>query len=506
MKFGIAMHDQQEFQALKKMLLQAPLHLELVFSAFGGAEAVRQFRLFRPSLFLVDAQLGQMEVFETIQCIQRIDTEAEVILFNAPADFGWLLQGLRARIFDYLPIDEDDNALLDAIKLAERKIRTLQEKHRQDVENDKMYAKVEQYLKSSLFDFIISSNRTKDSWSIDFLGEYFHLDRLPLFCALIHTKDTVGPKTWDRLERELQKAFRLFACQIPHLGLLCVLPLPEPNRQRFLLQFSELVRLFFAEAELQVEWDLQQGETSNFRELPDVFSRLCEGLAKNSQERKFRSKQVLIMYELEEKLFRLALHRKWESVRLVLWELADKVDQLNDGDLAKNRAYFSYIWRQMDRYAFQMTGRRKSTDIKLSIDTELNNAFDLEGLVNAVMDFLRRYIDALGFDEETVPVKAIERVREYIDTNLEGDLSLEQVAQAVGISSFYLSKLFRKITGVNFKNYVIQTRMEKAKRLLSAGNRNIKEVAQMVGYSDVSYFSRAFKEFSGISAREFSGR
>ena len=91
MKFGIAMHDQQEFQTLKKMLLQAPLHLELVFSAFGGAEAVRQFRLFRPSLFLVDAQLGQMEVFETIQCIQRIDTEAEVILFNAPADFGWLL-------------------------------------------------------------------------------------------------------------------------------------------------------------------------------------------------------------------------------------------------------------------------------------------------------------------------------------------------------------------------------------------------------------------------------
>ena len=80
-----------------------------------------------------------------------------------------------------------------------------------------------------------------------------------------------------------------------------MLPLPEPNRQRFLLQFSELVRLFFAEAELQVEWDLQQGETSNFRELQDVFSRLCEGLAKNSQERKFRSKQVLIMYELEEK-------------------------------------------------------------------------------------------------------------------------------------------------------------------------------------------------------------
>ena len=74
-----------------------------------------------------------------------------------------------------------------------------------------------------------------------------------------------------------------------------------------------------------------------------------------------------------------------------------------------------------------------------------------------------------------------------------------------GVSQTYLSRLFRKYTGLSFNQKLTELRMEKAKRIINE-NRDfyIREVAEMVGYQDQFYFSRVFRSYVGKSPSEYA--
>ena len=82
-------------------------------------------------------------------------------------------------------------------------------------------------------------------------------------------------------------------------------------------------------------------------------------------------------------------------------------------------------------------------------------------------------------------------------------MALEEVAQAVNISPYYFSKLFKEETGVNFTEYLTGLRIETAKALLKNRELSIKQVCLDSGYANPNYFSRIFKKWTGITPTEF---
>jgi two-component system response regulator YesN len=99
--------------------------------------------------------------------------------------------------------------------------------------------------------------------------------------------------------------------------------------------------------------------------------------------------------------------------------------------------------------------------------------------------------------------KIYEQILEYISRNYATDLGLDRVAEAVGLSSSYLSWIFKEISGTNFVDFINQFRIEKAKELLTAGRANISEVALQVGYSNSNTFIKVFKKYEGITPGQF---
>ena len=86
----------------------------------------------------------------------------------------------------------------------------------------------------------------------------------------------------------------------------------------------------------------------------------------------------------------------------------------------------------------------------------------------------------------------------------DSELSLNSVAERFAVSPSYLSRLIKQNTGLTFSDYITQLRIEQAKVLLLSGKAYmIYEVANWVGYSSQHYFSRIFKEYTGLSPREF---
>jgi two-component system response regulator YesN len=98
----------------------------------------------------------------------------------------------------------------------------------------------------------------------------------------------------------------------------------------------------------------------------------------------------------------------------------------------------------------------------------------------------------------------MEQAREYIADHLAEEISLNSVAEQMGLSPNYFSSLFKEHTGETFMEYLVKTRLEKAKELLRSGGYKVYEVANRVGYSDPRYFSEIFKKYVGVNPAEYS--
>ncbi len=92
-----------------------------------------------------------------------------------------------------------------------------------------------------------------------------------------------------------------------------------------------------------------------------------------------------------------------------------------------------------------------------------------------------------------------DKVKRYVDEHYHEKLSLEDLTEAVYLSPYYLSHLFKAETGYSPIQYVINRKMQIAKKLLADTDLTVSRVAKQVGYASIHYFSRLFTAVEGIS-------
>ncbi|OXS56917.1 hypothetical protein B1A99_18830 [Cohnella sp. CIP 111063] len=125
-------------------------------------------------------------------------------------------------------------------------------------------------------------------------------------------------------------------------------------------------------------------------------------------------------------------------------------------------------------------------------------ANDISGLRKAYEELQREF----GESEGQVG-QAVRMAMDYVDLHFCEDVSLSSCAEFAHVSPAHLSRIFLKETGVNFSDYVIRKKMERAKELLRQTNLRIYEVAEKVGYAHSHYFSKLFKEYVGQSPIDY---
>lgn len=100
----------------------------------------------------------------------------------------------------------------------------------------------------------------------------------------------------------------------------------------------------------------------------------------------------------------------------------------------------------------------------------------------------------------------LERAISYIEQHLYQKLAQAEVAAQCGITSFQLSRLFRKLTGNTFQGYLLERRIDEAKRLLANPRTSITDVCFSVGFRDLSYFTRTFQKHVGHTPTHYRQR
>ena len=94
-----------------------------------------------------------------------------------------------------------------------------------------------------------------------------------------------------------------------------------------------------------------------------------------------------------------------------------------------------------------------------------------------------------------VYISRINKTFDYIESNLEKSMTLEELAVIANFSKFHFNRIFHSIVGESPFQFILRLRLEKAASIMSANNKeSISEIAFKCGFSDVSIFSRNFKK------------
>jgi AraC-like DNA-binding protein/ligand-binding sensor protein len=137
---------------------------------------------------------------------------------------------------------------------------------------------------------------------------------------------------------------------------------------------------------------------------------------------------------------------------------------------------------------------------KVVSEKEHNSAIKL---LSIFAQHLAMLSNQVFIQQENSEPPVITKARAYIQEHQTEDLNLGQVAKAVNMSSYYFCKMFKKVTGINFTDYVARVRIEKSKNLLLNPNLRISEIAFEVGFQSLTHFNRVFKKILGQSPTEY---
>lgn len=97
----------------------------------------------------------------------------------------------------------------------------------------------------------------------------------------------------------------------------------------------------------------------------------------------------------------------------------------------------------------------------------------------------------------------VEQIKNYISSHLTQPITLQEIADAVGLSKYHMCRLFKSLTGKTINEQIIDTRIELAKQMLLTGEYTITEISSLLQFCDQSYFTRVFREVTDETPNVF---
>lgn len=162
--------------------------------------------------------------------------------------------------------------------------------------------------------------------------------------------------------------------------------------------------------------------------------------------------------------------------------------------------FYLYLYGELDRYMEQ--NARYAGEQRDAYTGALMKYGNFEEYHGALLAMLENMQSAGDADEDDI----VARIRKYVAQNYRNPwLSIGEIAEAVKKSVSHVCVVFKRETGETLNQYLTETRMEAAKAYLDNPRNSVKAVARECGYTDSSYFTRAFKKYTGKTPSEYRG-
>lgn len=501
-------------------------NMTVIADVSNGLEALEYYERDKPDLIITDLKMPVMDGMQLIEKIRSKDQETKFIILTCVEEFEMVHKAIRYGVSDYIlkltMTPEDMENVLSKISA------DMNRDQKQLTANPSINEGVvfEKLIKDYMFRQLYSSEELKRL--LRKLGRVIPEQKLILLLLEM-----------DQYDR-LQQRFKDFKGDLIKASLLNVLneiirgyhrgEVFHDEHKRFVILLSfhdvtseqkqnqlitemtdHILRVMKSFFNVTVTF----GISSMRNGFQSLLSQYNEGIS--ALEDRFFLGPEFILYKQQE----VTKHRKEQVAEYMRQILACGYDLKNEALRLQMKSKVDYFL-QMDtlytksnliRFIVQMMQlpialfhliHKKIFDLNMTNHDKLERCSSLQEAVQIYTEYMKGVMQ--HYHSRRQYGKEVTEAIEYIHQCFHQDISLKQIADKVSMSANHLSTLFNKETGQSVVDYIQLLRVEQARAMLTETHLKSYEVADKVGFSDHSYFSRVFKKVTGVGPRQYRRR
>lgn len=485
-----------------------------LFSALSGSEALAIANREKIDIIFMDINMPGMSGLETISCIMNLKPETVIVVLSAFDKFQYAQEAMNLGAYKYITKPVNRNVVIQTVRNAMNLVDERRGKNNEGLDLQKKLDTVSPMVESDfIYSCMFSSDKKEDLSSY---LEYFNLDVTNYFFTCIEIPHGDSKNQYDfynGIRKMLADRYKYLmgSFMANRLVIFFCLDKNDPAEDLF-ESFHEVAKSIYAMLSMNISQRVRMGVSRLSNELSNV-SLACKE-AVDALNRTSPNGECLLAEEMTKK----------SSSPEKSHEVCERIyNRLRIGDSAGVKFLAGLFCSEQASAGLELD-RIKSGVFELlvnirNITKELNPGYEnpsfdtaftvLVGAqeISVIQDFLVNVLvecaTAVSSVKEQRENPLVKKIIEYIDQNMSRNYSLEDVAASIGVSPFYVSKLFKEEMGETFINYATDRRLDRTKKLLAETDLSIKEIAGQTGYSDQNYFSRQFKNKFGISPTDF---
>jgi two-component system response regulator YesN len=474
---------------------------QVVGEAANGKEALAIFREHLPDLVITDIRMPVMDGIELMREIKAIAPATDVVILTCYPDFDYAREAVKQGAFDYmLKAEVQDRDILDLLE----KIRIKREQQGNLMQSLQIHRRVQM---NAWLDDLIKGKLAGEEQAEKRLRELkIHLADHFLFAMAIRPDTIENGNRVDPLAG-LAGSFYSFIYESDKLILLG--SLPKSNSR-----MAQRESLFKLAGEVQRAVGGSIGVSNLFSGFTNIRTACKEALALLNLEfyqgrgsiiltdKKVEYLNLPEIQELEKRIIAAIEAQDGSAVMARTKELLMLLEKGNVLDVQGVRRICHEILGVLSAKAY-LNGESDSVGkLKFNIAEELRRKRYFRELSDWVLEVAETMIEAFKIPEGKYSA-IVKRALDYLGEHYNEAVSLKEIAALVHLNPNYFCQLFKAETGENFSNYLTSLRLKKAEELLKNTDLRAYEIAEKIGYPNLSYFSRIFKKYTGKSPFEY---
>jgi len=478
----------------------------VLWEAEDGTEALALIEKHRPDLVLTDIRMPELDGIQLAAHIQQHYPGTLVAIISGFDDFAYAQEAIRYKVEHYMlkPMNRQElYPLLERLRDSTKQSRS---------------AAAEKALASALYN--------KDIAPIAHLHAGFGANdqtsyRIAAVCVPAHSRDLLRRAADEILKGRGYHAIVMNDRRREHIliiGLFQLRGTPADHRYSLKLIFEEISAKFseaLNNSQLKTAVAIAAAGISSahtdYSELSETFREAKLSLIQSM----IRQKHPLSFHEdtAGEAKYNAGILHEWiESFgrRLARQQATEATAMVSEWlkEAAANyfSAYMLQDWYASTVRAINTLIERAYEDAAADLFMEQHSLLDFHSIVqagDALIDRLVAASEQLKRSEERTDIVA--SIKDFVDTHYPSRIQLEELAKdKYFVDPGYLSRLFKRKSGMKFSAYLLNVRMEKARQLLEkAPDLPVSEVAAEVGFNDYSYFIQTYKKVFGETPGKF---
>ena len=525
MKLLIVDDECYTLEGIKKRLSWDELNIGEVQLAHDGEEGLEVAKVFVPDIILTDVRMPRMDGIEMSFKVRQIHPKCKIIFMSGYSDKEYLKSAIDLKVIDYvekpLVMKELIEALTEAVKVlsAERQMEQMAVTLEKSLSTGIPVLRNEMAIKLTK----VNLNLLEIEDIIRLIGlKVFNESQFATIVIKFFWDQTLDGNKIEILNRQLKTIIEKAVVKYNYECLYAFkdekhLVLHVFSNQEGKVTLNE-IHIQSISAELKEELStiitnfiavgtIMKGMENVYKSYNQAIIALQKAFFRGYNSCIFFKDSPTISYNLDEKLLDQFIELLYKEDAFYAVHFIKKItsDMKTHEDTLHNyiKNYFFRMYVQMNKIVKErlvhVNDFMTENDLTMDLFVKYNT---LDEIMEFMVDKVENYYKS--FKNLESKSSTITYVLKFIHENYsKSDLTIKDISNDVYLSNAYISTMFKQETGKTINQYITEYRMKKACELLKNKEMKLNEIAEKVGYSDSSYFTKIFKKIKGILPSEY---